>query len=265
MERAARNVGGAVTSKDIERGLFALGVRRGMMLEVHCALSAFGRVEGGAEAVVSALQAAVGPEGAIVMPAFRLSKNQPLTECDQALGIRQKIRILPEDAERSAMGIVADTFRHMPGVEMGEGIFRVCAWGKDARLHAASGFQRVIDKGGHALLLGVDIYRLSAMHYVEDALPDEIRKLFVPKNAEVRQLYPEDAWFIEVWAPENKPWYVVQDRAYEQGLITDGVIGGAQCMFFGIADVIEIYRRALIEKPFELYGIEGNGGQTNDS
>ena len=233
--------------------MFPIFKQYGMTLEVHCSLSQFGHLDGGADTVINTLIQEVGVDGAIVMPSFRLSPNLPLTDEDQRLGLTMKIRILSEDEEDSAMGIVADTFRKRPDVLTGNGIFRVSAWGRDADKHSA-GFQRLIDNDGYALLLGLDIYRLSAMHYVEDALPDEIRNRFKPTN-EARTKYPENQWLIEAWLPDVKPWYKIQDEAYSKGLITDAFIGNAKCMFFKVRPVIELYRRALLERPFELYGL----------
>lgn len=242
-----------LTGSDLANGLHQLGVHAGMALEVHCSLSSFGYLEGGSDTVINVLMQQVGVDGAIVMPSFRLSPNLPLTDEDQRLGLTMKIHILSEDEEHSAMGIVSDTFRQRPDVMTGDGVFRVSAWGKDAITHSAS-FQHLIDNDGYALLLGVDIYRLSTMHYVEDALPDEIRSKFKP-SPEARAKYPEDQWFIESWVPDTKPWYAIQNEAYAKGFITDTHIGNAKCMFFKVRPVIELYRQALLECPFELYGL----------
>ena len=243
----------AITTSNLAHGLRQVGVRSGMALEVHCSLSQFGHLEGGADTVINTLMQEVGTGGAIVMPSFRLSPNLPLTKEDQHLGLTMKIRILSEDEEHSAMGIVADTFRKRPDVLTGNGILRVSAWGENADEHSA-GFQHLIDNDGYALLLGVDIYRLSTMHYVEDVLPDEIRNKFKP-SLEARTKYPEHQWFIESWLPDTKPWYTIQDEAYAKGFITDTIIGNAKCMFFKVRPVIELYRHALLEHPFELYGL----------
>lgn len=243
----------ALTQKDIEIGLQQIGVKRGMILEVHCSLSKFGHVAGGAETIISALKSIIGTNGAILMPSFRLSKSFPLTDQDKKLGLTYKAKVL-EDDELSAMGIVADTFCKMSDVLTGSGIFGVSAWGKDAEIHSQKGFQYLIDLSGYALLLGVDIYRLSSMHYVEDMLPIEIKNKFVPTK-EARFIYPEDQWFIEAWEPTIKPWYVIQDRAYQKGFIADGMIGNCKCMLLKVKDVIELYRLALLNEPFELYGL----------
>ncbi|MCL2081741.1 MAG: AAC(3) family N-acetyltransferase [Oscillospiraceae bacterium] len=242
-----------ITRIEIEKGLMQLGVTAGMMLEVHSSLRNLGYVDGGALMVIEALKHIVGRDGAIVMPSFKLSPDLPLTETDKKLGLTQKIKVLHTDNEKSRMGIVPETFRKMPGIVTGEGIFRVSAWGKDAERHAES-FQHLIDSGGYALLMGVDIYKMSAMHYVEDALPDEIKNRFAPSQ-EAREVYPESDWFLEAWNPPVKPWYTIQDRAYEAGYIADGMIGNAKCMLVQVKNTIELYRQALQNEPFELYGL----------
>lgn len=244
----------ALSESDLINGFHALGVRKGMMIEVHCSLSSFGSIQGGAETMISALKKAVGTEGAIVMPSFQLSPNLPLTENDKKLGIKVKIKKLTSDEEKSAMGIVSDTFRKMPDVVTGDGLFRVSAWGKNAEIHA-KGFQYLIDSSGYALLLGVDIYRMSSMHYVEDCLPDLIRDKFKPSN-EALERYPESEWFIESWTPTVKPWYKIQDAAYQLGYIQDCMIGTCKCMLVQVEKTVQLYRQALQTNPLKLYGLE---------
>lgn len=242
-----------VSMLDIERGLRELGVHNGMEVEVHSSLRSFGYVKGGAETLIQALMQVVGSDGAIVMPSFTLSARMPLNDTDRELGLTCKIKILQGTEERSGMGIVSDTFRNMQGVSTGQGMFRVSAWGKGANTHTL-GFQHLIDTNGWALLLGVDIYSLSAMHYVEDDLPEEITRIFKPSH-EARMLYPEDQWFIESGEPPVKAWYTIQNKAYEEGVIKEGMIGDCRCMLFRVNDVIGLYRHALQTDPLGLYGL----------
>ena len=246
----------SITKNEIENGLRQLGVKLGMMLEVHCSLGSFGHVEGGGLTVIDALKNSVGPEGAIVMPSYKHSPPLPLNETDKKLGLTVKIKFLQNEGEKTSMGIVSDTFRKMHDVVTGEGIFRVSAWGKDAKKHS-SGFQHLIDSNGHALLMGVDIYKMSSMHYAEDNLPAEIKNLFDPPE-EAKKIYPESEWFIEAWEPAVKPWYTIQERAYKKGYINDCMIGNCKCMLVKVNDVLNIYRDALINEPFELYGLKNN-------
>ena len=242
-----------VTKSDIINGLLELGVKAGDEIEVHSSLSSFGYVDGGAETVVSALKEVVGERGSIFMPALRLSRELPLTERDEALGITTKIQILPENCERSAMGIIADTFRQMPDTVTNEGIFRISAWGKSAK-EVRNGLQYIIHNGGKALLFGVDIYKLTAMHYVEELLPDDIKNAF-PLSDEINELYPPDKWFIEAGTFSVKPWYTIQKTAYEKGVIRDGKIGDSKVMFFNIRDVVGLYEQELKRDPYKLYGL----------
>lgn len=226
-----------------------------MELEVHSSLSSFGYVEGGAEAVIEALMECVGESGSIFMPALRLSPVLELTEKDRAMGITSKIKVLPENAERTDMGIISDTFRRRKDVVTGSGIIRTAGWGRNAQKAVNSGLDYIIHNGGKALLLGVDIYKLTAMHYVEDILPKAISDIFAP-NEEMCKEYPPDEWFIEAGEPPVKPWYTIQNMAYEKGLIRDGYIGNCKYMFFDIWDVVSIYKEELEKNPFALYGLE---------
>lgn len=244
-----------ITKQDIVRGLLDLGLKSGDEIEVHSSLSSFGYVDGGANTVISALKDVVGENGSIFMPALRLSNELPLTEQDKLLGITTKIQILPENCAHSAMGIIADTFRQMPDTITNDGIFRISAWGKSSN-EVKDGLQYLIHNGGKALMLGVDIYKLTAMHYVEDLLPNHIKNFF-PLSNEINDVYPPDKWMIEAGLFSVKPWYVIQNMAYEKGIIKDGKIGNSKIMFFDIRDVVGLYEQELKNNPYKLYGLEG--------
>lgn len=225
------------------------------MLEVHSSLSSFGYVDGGACTVISALMNAVGKKGAIVMPTFPVSKPLPLSEVDRQRGVLYKTKVVAEASnERSGMGVIADTFRQLPGVLTGRGEHRVSAWGRDAETNS-QGLSNLIQNGGHALLLGVDIYRLTAMHYMEGKLPEEIHELYRPSE-EVLKHYPADQWYVETAKPPVQAWYKIQDEAYRRGLIREELIGKSKCMFFRLSDVVRIYEKEIASDPFALFGIE---------
>lgn len=232
-----------------------IGLAEGMELEVHSSLSSFGYVEGGAKIVIEALMECVGNNGSIFMPALRLSPAMELTEEDKNMGITVKIKVLEEDALRTDMGIIADTFRQRGDVVTGKGVIRTSGWGINADEAVKGGLDYVIHNGGKALLLGVDIYKLTAMHYMEDILPKEISNFFAPTE-EMCKKYPPEEWFIEAGELPVKPWYTIQDIAYEKGLIKDGYIGKCKYMFFDIWDVVSIYRKELEKDAFKLYGLK---------
>lgn len=244
-----------VKKAELVKALKEIGVQPGMVLEVHSSLSSFGQVEGGAETVIEALMDCVTAHGSIFMPALCFSPEMPLTEEDRQMGILTKIKILPEDAPRTAMGVIADTFRQRPDVVTGKGVIRTAGWGSHAQEAAKGGLDYAIHQGGKALLLDVDIYKLTAMHYMEDILPPEISRVFAP-TAAASAKYPEDQWLIECGQPPVKPWYTIQKMAYERGLIQEARIGECKAMFFDIWSVVSLYRKELETNPKKLYGLE---------
>lgn len=242
-----------VNKKDLLEGFRKLGIMPGIVLEVHSSLSSFGYVEGGALTVINALEESVGIEGSIFMPALKLSPELPFTDRDKELGLTCKIKILNGNESRSAMGIIADTFRQMEDVAVGEGTFRIAAWGK-YKEECLNGLNYVINAGGYALLLGVDIYKLTAMHYVEELLPQDISDIFKPSK-EVQKIYPPEQWFIETGEPPVKPWYIIQQMAYQKGYVKEIVIGKCKCMYFNVKEVVDLYANALRKDPYSLYGL----------
>ena len=248
-----------VTKEQLRTALEELGVEKGMTLEVHSSLSSFGELEGGAMTVIDTLEELVTEEGGIFMPALRLSPELPLTDDDKALGITVKIKILPPDAERTAMGLVADTFRKLPDTFAGQDTISTAGWGRHGKEALTGGLDYAIHHGGKALLLGVDIYKLTAMHYVEGATPEDISKRYEPTEA-VNKIYPPDEWLIECGHPPVKAWYKIQSAAYEKGLIKEAMIGNCKAMFFDIHDAISIYENELRTDPYGLWELEEKHG-----
>ena len=240
---------------ELIRGFQSIGLKKGMTVEVHSSLSSFGKVDGGAETVISALMECVGSEGSIFMPALRLSPELELTDEDRRLGITTKIKVLPEDRKRSAMGIIADTFRQREDVFTGDGIFQISGWGKHGRDAAADGLDYVLHNGGKGLLLGVDIYKLTAMHYVEGIIPEDIGAISAPSE-EVNRIYPPEEWFIECGRVPVLGWYTIQNSALEQGIIRRQKIGECDAMFFDLWKVVGMYEQALKDDPYSLFGVE---------
>ena len=244
-----------VTKEDIKSALEKLGVEKGMVLEVHSSLKSFGNVEGGAQSVIDALKETVSEEGSIFMPALRLSPEMEPTEEDKKLGIKVKIKVLGRDEKKTAMGIIADTFRSLPDTYTGGEVISTSGWGKHGKEALTGGLNYAIHNGGKALLFGVDIYKLTAMHYMEVHTPKEINEQYAPSD-EVNKIYPPEEWFIETGHPPLKAWYTIQNMAYKKGLIKETYIGNCHVMFFDILDMVSLYAEELKNSPFKLWGIK---------
>ena len=143
--------------------LRALGVRRGMALQVHTAFSKVGPVEGGPTGLIAALQAAVGRGGTLVMPSMSDDDDHPFD---------------PRTTPCIGMGVVADTFRRLPDVLRSDSPHAFAASGPLASRILAphplslphgpdSPVGRVHELGGYVLLLGVGHDADTTIHLAE--------------------------------------------------------------------------------------------------
>lgn len=169
---------------DLASQLRELGVEAGDVLMVHASLRAVGPVEGGAAGVASALEAAVGPPGTLVMNLgarddFDWVNSRPEGERPSLL------RAAPAfDKDRTAadpdVGVLAEVFRQQPGTVVNDhpdGRF-----GARGRLAVAllaeplpwddpygpgSVLERLVLAGAKVLRLGADPDTVTLLHLAE--------------------------------------------------------------------------------------------------
>ncbi|MFH1025002.1 MAG: AAC(3) family N-acetyltransferase [Planctomycetota bacterium] len=156
----------AATKERLVKDLRALGVKPGMDLIVHSALSKLGPVLGGAETVVDALLEAVGTDGTLFMPSF----NHSLANVYNPL------------TTPTTNGAIPDVFWRRPGVIRSmHPSHAVAAYGPKAREWCAGHLEngiwaaespigRLVHNGGWVLLLGVDHNATTAYHIAEISL-----------------------------------------------------------------------------------------------
>lgn len=131
--------------------LWDLGVEPGGVLLVHCAFSKIKPIEGGPVGLIRALQAALGPDGTLVMPSMTSDDDHPFD---------------PLSTSCIELGIVADTFWRLPGVLRSDSPHAFAAQGPQAARVTAphpvdiphgldSPVGRVYELDGQVLLIGV--------------------------------------------------------------------------------------------------------------
>lgn len=227
------------TLDSLTQDLRALGVAPGDLLFVHSSFKSLGPVEGGAEAVVDALEDALGPDGLLLMPSFNLVESERRAET-------WDLRATP-----STVGWLTEFFRRMPGTHRsdhyshsvaarGRGADAFVAdhlsnegcrspwdrepWGRTYGAH--SPMYRAYEAGGKILMLGVDYNSSTYVHFVEVIAWN--RKL--PQDPKARYPYLRRPVLGEYW-----------DRA---GDLRRGLVGNADCRLFFIRD----YVHALLQE-----------------
>lgn len=151
------------------RDLRALGLKEGDVVLVHSSLSRLGRVEGGAETVIRALQALLTEKGTLLFPALSYDFVPPENPVFD-------LRSTP-----CCVGLIPETFRKMPGVIRSlHPTHSVCAWGRlsgeitadhaldDTPVGEHSPFRKLPRYGGKILMLGCKVHSLTFMHGVEE-------------------------------------------------------------------------------------------------
>ena len=161
-----------VTRADITSGLLELGVERADLLLAHSSLSSFGRVDGGADAVIDGMLEAVGPEGTVMVPTltFQVLKQTP---------VRFSVRETP-----STSGKITEVFRLRPEARRSlHPVSSAAAIGSraeyltedhsDTPCDAKSPYYRLAELGGKVVFFGVSLGSNSLFHCAEDIVqPD---------------------------------------------------------------------------------------------
>jgi len=176
VKQTQRHVSQAGLAADLAR----LGIARGDAVFVHSSLKSLGYVEGGAEAVVRALQDAVGPNGTVVIPTYYMPGGSIRGTCelpDYVFDVRK---------HGTNMGRLPEAFLASAGIHRSiHPTHSVSAWGRHAGYltsghHRApsvfgegSPWQRFVGIDNAKVLgLGISMGPVTFYHVLEDAMGD---------------------------------------------------------------------------------------------
>lgn len=181
-----RTTDGPVTARSLVADLRALGVPFGGLVLTHSSLSALGWVAGGAEAVVEALLAVLGPEGTLVVPSFSTGRTDParwqhppVPESWWPVIRAESPAYDPRTATTRRMGAIVDCVLRWPGVR--RSAHPHCSFAAIGPLAQRvldphplpfsigeqSPLARIYDLDGHVLLLGVGHGNNTSLHLAE--------------------------------------------------------------------------------------------------
>ncbi len=251
---------GTVISRiELSAQLHALGIEEADVLLVHTSFRAVRPVEGGPAGLIAALKDAVGPGGTLVMPCWTGDDSTPF---DQAA--------TPASDD---LGVVAETFRTMPGTLRSDHAFAFAAAGPRAAEIVAgplplpphvpkSPIGRVHDLAGQVLLLGVGHDADTALHLAElmAGVPYGVPKhVTVSKNGRSTRLdYLENDHCCERFA-------LADDWLRARGLQREGLAGNAHARLFRIRDVVALAVAELARDPLVFLHPEGVGCEDCDA
>jgi aminoglycoside 3-N-acetyltransferase len=257
-------------SGDLVDDLRRLGVRAGDVLMVHASLRAIGPVTGGADAVLDALDEAVGEDGTLLMvlgarddwdwvndhaesERAGLLAGAPSFDADET----------PSDPD---VGVLAEVFRQRPGTVVNDhpdGRFGARGHGAIGLLEATpwhdyygprSPLDRLCQEGGKVLRLGADLDTVTLLHLAEYyAFVDNKRTVrrhhVVAAEGERAVVHVDgldDSKGIVDWVGED--YFAVLLRAYlASDRTATGLVGGAQSELIDATDLLEFATKWMTE------------------
>jgi aminoglycoside N3'-acetyltransferase len=265
-----------MTKEDLTKDLGALGVRAGELLMVHASLRRLGLGrsdvgEGGAEMLLDALEAAVGPTGTLLMvlgtdcPTDWVNEHPPEARAALLAGAppfdHRNAPVLPE------VGWLAAAFRRRPGTLVSSnpsGRFGARGAGPaellaDQPWHDYYGPGSPLDKlcrrGGRILRLGADPETVTALHYAEYvadvAEKKRVRWDYVVAGAEGEAEHVwidclDDAHGIADW--EGEDYFALILKAWlALGRHREGLVGKARSELIDAADLVAFGARWMEE------------------
>jgi aminoglycoside 3-N-acetyltransferase len=254
---AHENIKPWVTKEDIKAGLMKLGLKERDTVGVHSSLSSFGLVDGGADAVIDALLETVGEQGNVVMSTHsaNLSEDKKTPEMI-AMGVSWLFKILPYDPKETPVrtGMIPETFRKRKGVIRGSHPSNsVAALGPNAG-DLSEGWHRLLELDGYILLIGVGLYRCTAMHLAEKRVrfPEHILKKITPPKWFVEE-YPEGEW---EWDVGPYPDFAkLTQPCFERGIMKTAKVGEATLKLVKLRKLIDLYVEYLERYPDLFYCI----------
>ncbi len=238
-----------------------LGVGAGDLLMVHASLRAVGPVDGGADGILDALEAVVGPEGTLLMTLgarddWSWVNERPEEERADLLRDAEPFECETTPADPD-VGVLAEVFRRRPATKVSdhpEGRFGATGrlaerlvedvpW--DDYYGPGSPLERFVEAGGRVLRLGAGPDTLTVLHYAEYLAPVP-HKRRVRRHRLVAGPHGPEIRVVECLDDENGivdhpggDYFPVILRGYlETGRASTGLVGGARSELIEAGDVV---------------------------
>ncbi|HEY3344354.1 MAG TPA: AAC(3) family N-acetyltransferase [Anaerolineaceae bacterium] len=243
------------TRESLTADLRRVGIKAGMVLNVHSSLSSLGWVSGGPVTVVQALMDVITPQGTLVMPTHSGDLSDPAKWANPPVPeswvapIRASMPAYdPRYTPSRGMGRIPETFRTFPGVlRSGHPAVSFAAWGAQAEfithdhrleycLGEHSPLARLYDLDAWVLLLGVGYDHNTAFHLSEyradNPLPSVEGAPIFEDGRRIWKEYPD----IEV---DSEPFPEIGAELDWSAKVLFGEVGSAQARLFHIREAVD--------------------------
>ena len=248
-----------IDKETLTQELRRLGIVRGMDVLVHSSLSSIGWVEGGADTVIDALLSAVSPAGTILMPALNGSPQD-----SPHAPPRMDVRSTPCPRW---IGIIPETFRCRPGVRRSlHPTHSVTALGARADFYTqghehcttpcgeGSPYVKLMDNGGHILLLGCNQQSNTSLHALEELaeVPYHLQDEWtdgVVVDAEGREVVVRNRLHLWRW---ERDFTKVDEPLRQAGAMREEMVGNAYCRLIDAGAMRRVLLPILQQEPLWL-------------
>ena len=245
-----------LTKDDLVTAFGKLGVKKGMVLEVHSSLRSFGYVVGGAQTVVDALIEAVGYEGTIVMPLQCGNNTEPSywekPPVDRSLWqtIRDNTPAFDaKDTDVQYMGEIVANFRRRRGTYVSyHPSSAFVAYGKYAKLICSrhelnyslskrSPLGQMMKLKTYVLLLGVSYDNCTGMHLAE--YESGVRPIIIQGGSVETETGRQWVKYLDI--DLNSDEFLHSGKKMEEkGFVKNMKIGQAECRLFSLKNAVDV-------------------------
>lgn len=248
-----------LTFENLVKGFRDLGVEEGDTLLVHSSYKSFGDVDGGPQTVIQALEAALGPEGTLIMPTFNFDFNK---------GVPWDVRTTP-----SKMGVLTELVRQDPRARrvfhpfysfaiLGKYADRLGGLRYKSSYERNSVFGRLRDLDGKIMVIGLSYTNsMTFFHHIEQMEGVEYRflKQFTGEVTDENGNTYTDTFEMLVRDIDKGVITEVDPMGFlmeEKGIIKVRKIGEADVKLMKANEVYEFSAREMRRDPHLLYYIK---------
>lgn len=269
MKKAKMRITDVLSKGQVIQTLKDAGLKKGMIVEVHCSLDYFDYVIGGAQTIIDALIDVLGYSGTILMPTQAMENSEPtywnayFKDYSMIQTIRKDMPAFDKkETDTSEMGCVVENLRRRDGtVVSSHPTYSFVAWGKYAKLlcnrqslhfglSEESPLARLCELKGFILLLGMDYEECTAFYlaqYRAECQPIQVQGASVEMEGEKKW---KKLLNIEL---DNRSFNEIGKILEKQQKVTKFKLGKADCRFFRADQAIDEAAGFFMERSLLRY------------